>query len=171
MLTLQLYEIDNNFDELERRLIELQKSEAFVGYDQEQGEHEGSEIPFTNLISLHSSGYDDKFPARPIFEYARLQYKPETSNMKKDLKKYFTNIDIRKSKSKVDNVLEGWVEDFSDEVLDIFGSTPPLEENTESTIAQKKKNKINSPLVDDGELRDNLAYRINENALQLVKDL
>ena len=41
----------------------------------------------------------------------------------------------------------------------VFGSSPPLIANSES-VQEKKMG--NAPLIDTGELRDNLGYKIND---------
>ena len=93
MIEFNLHLIDDNLDELERRLVELSKSESFVGYSLTQGIHEKSGMPYTNLMALMAAGYSPKnLPARPLMLYAANAYPLNTSSMHKDLTKYLSNI-------------------------------------------------------------------------------
>ena len=169
MIELNLFLIDDHLDELERRIKELQKSESFVGYDISQGIHKESNMPYTNLMALMSAGYSPKnLPARPIMLYAANAYPLEDSSMKKDLTKYFTQIDKSKAPISVTQINENWVNGYAQVALMMFGSTTIFESNASRTIAQKG---FNAPLVDKGDLRDNLGYRINNGTFKLVKNL
>lgn len=173
MINLELTMLEDNFDKLEKRLRELEESQSFVGYDRSQGEYktdrEDNELDYVDLIKIHSVGVSSmNIPARPIFDMAYRDYKLQNSQLEKSLKKYFLRIKNNKAPISVEEIHEEWVDEFSQDVLQMFGSTGHLEENAESTQDQKG---FNAPLVKTGELRDNLGYSINNDKLKLVKNL
>lgn len=169
MINLELTMLEDNFDKLEKRLRELEESQSFVGYDRSQGEHGDSELDYVDLIKIHSIGVSSmNIPARPIFDRAYRDYKLQNSQLEKSLKKYFLRIKNKKAPISVEEIHEEWVDEFSQDVLQMFGSTSHLEDNKQSTIDEKG---FNAPLVNTGELRDNLGYSINDERLKLVKNL
>ena len=168
MFTINLELLDSNLDELEKRIKELAKSSSFVGYDDTQKPHKPSGLSLPNLVGILSAGYDG-MKARPVFDYAYMTFKFKDSSMRKDLEKYLSNIKAKSAPITVDKINEHWAKDMSDEVISIFGSTPPLAENKEST--QKRKGGRNTPLVDSEYLRDHLGYIISDDSIKLTKNL
>lgn len=161
--------LNNNFDELEKRIKNFAKTEAFVGYGKSQGIHETSGMYYVDLIALLSAGYSGhNLPARPIFKYAMNDYDINKSILQKDLSNYFSRISSKKAPISTEKIAEHWAEDFGGYVLRIFGETPPLASNAVSTIKQKGKN---SPLEDTGDLRDHLGYSINGGATKLINTI
>ncbi len=172
MISFNITHLGDHFDELERRLRELHKAETFVGYSSEQKDHKASGLSLPYLVGLLSKGYSpNNLPARPIFLVAGKKFKFQNSKVKDTLALYLKDIKTKKSDRQLENVQRAFVRDFSKEVLDVFGDPSQLASNKPSTIAQKKVNKIDSPLVDTGELKDKLAFRLNQGAIQTVKKL
>ena len=169
MFTIELNMIESHFCELEKRIKELAKSESFVGYDQSQGIHEDSGLSYPHLVGVLSAGYSpNNLPARPIFDITHQTFTFKDSSMKKDLTKYFSDIANKSTKITTKQINENFAKDLSDEVLSIFGNTNKLASNAESTIKKKGRDE---PLVDTGNLKNNLAYSVNDEAIQLVKNL
>lgn len=168
MFNIELKLLDSHFSELEKRVKELSKSSSFVGYDDTQAPHKPSGLPLPSLVGILSAGYDGMAP-RPVFDYAHMTFKFKDSSMRKDLEKYLSNIKNKSAPITVDKINEGWAKDMSDEVISIFGSSPPLEANKQST--QDRKGGRNTPLVDSGYLRDHLGYIISDDPIKLTKNL
>ena len=169
MISFNLTMLEDHFDKLEKRLKDLHKSESFVGYSDSQGIHEESGLKYTDLMKILSIGNSkNNLVARPIFSMAERNYDLSKSPLKKDLKKYFSEISKTSSPISTEKIHEHWVEDFSTDVLQLFGSTPPLEGNKQSTIDKKG---FDAPLVNEGDLRDNLGYSINNSTIKPVKGL
>ncbi len=171
MISFNITHLGDHFDELEKRLRALHKAETFVGYSSEQGTHKPSGLSYPHLVGILSAGFSPHLPARPIFLVAGKKFKFQGSKVKKTLALYLKDIKTNKSDKQLKNVQKAFVRDFSKEVLDVFGDPSQLASNKPSTIAQKKVNKIDSPLVDTGELKDKLAFRLNQGAIQTVKKL
>ena len=168
---IQIKLLDDNFTELEKRIRAVEKTDAFVGYDRnESGIHEESKLPYADLIAILSAGVSSKnMPARPIFRYAMKSYDIKASSLRRDLKKYLSNIGSPTPAISLDKVYTNWAKGFSKEVLDIFGENPPLAKNSEETIARKGGR--NTPLVDTEDLKDNLGYSIGDKPMKLVKTI
>lgn len=159
---------ENHIDELEKRLIALSKSKAFVGYDQSQGKHEPSGLTYPNLVAIHSAGVPSlNIPSRPVFDIAYRSYNLNTSGIKKDLSKYLSNIS-GKAPVNTDYVNKGWVKSFSTEVVNTFGDPSKLESNSDYTVSLKGGN---TPLVETGDLLKNLSYSIDGEPVTLVRSL
>ena len=177
MFTLQLNLIEDHFEELEKRLKQLAKSESTTGYFIEQGKHEGTTddgkregIYYTDLVGMLSSGWKDTV-ARPIFDVAHQKFTFKDTSMKKDLTTYLKDIKAKSAKITTDKIHENFIKDLSDEIVDIFGDPSQLPSNKDSTIRQKKVTKSDSPLVDTKELRDALSYKIDGSSDKLTKNL
>lgn len=169
MFTFELNLIDDHFDELEKRIKALSKSSGFVGYSQDQGIHEPSGLTYPHLVGILSVGYSpNNLPARPIFDIAGQTFKFKNKKMQKDLTSYFSNIKRNKAPISTEKINKNWCKAMGDEVLDIFGESPPLASNADSVIAKKGKN---APLEDTGDLKDNLGYQVNSSLTKQVKQL
>lgn len=161
--------VESHLDELEKRLMELEKSTSFVGYDQSQGTHKESKMTYPNMIALHSAGVPSKnIPARPVFDIAARSFDFKKSGINKAMKKYFKNIKSKPLLSSED-VNKVFVKGFAKEVTNTFGDPNKLESNSDSTINRKKGR--NTPLVDTKELMNNLGYSINNKSISLVKNI
>jgi hypothetical protein len=148
-------------------LIALSKSESFVGYTLESGDHEEAEMPYVALIGILSSGYSPhNLVARPIFDIAHQTFKFKDSSLKKDLNTYFKDIKSKTPKISTDTIHKHLCRDIGEEVLDIFGDPTKLAPNAESTIKKKGRD---SPLEDTLELRNHLGYIIDQDPIKLIK--
>ena len=176
MFTIELNMIESHFDELEKRIKELAKSESTTGYFIDQGKHSGTEkngqgMLYTDMIGYMAAGWGDIMKPRHVFEVAHQKFTFKDSSMKKDLTNYFKDIKAKSAKITVEKIHKNFIKDLSDEIVDIFGDPSQLEPNKESTIKQKKETKRDAPLLDTQELRDALAYKINNSSAKLTKNL
>ena len=159
--------IEDNLDQLEKRIKELEKAEAFVGFSKEQGVHKGSGLDYVDLMKILSIG-TSRIPARPIFHMAQHAYNIKSSPIEKDLNKYFSNIKNNKAPISTDKIGENWASDFGEDVLRMFGSTSHLDENAQSVQDRKG---FNAPLVKEGDLRDNLGYSTDGSPVKKLKNI
>ncbi|AUR92151.1 neck protein [Vibrio phage 1.170.O._10N.261.52.C3] len=124
MAVLKFEIVDDHWDELERRIRALHKQSVEVGVWSQEF-YPDTEITYANLFAYHSHGDASRnIPPRDVlkvtFMTANLnQYKP----LKKDLKKYFSNIDKKIStKQGVEKILSGVGKFYRDQAFSIFGS-------------------------------------------------
>lgn len=169
MINFSLNLLSDNLDQLEKRIKELEKAEAFVGYDDSQGTHEESGLNYPDLMKILSIGFSPRnLPARPIFTIAKDAYNIKSSPIEKDLNKYFSNIKNNKAPISTDKIGENWASDFGEDVLRMFGSTSHLDDNAQSVQDRKG---FNAPLVKEGDLRDNLGYSTDGSPVKKLKNI
>lgn len=142
----------DDLQKLKKHLLKLQKEKIEVGYF--DGEiHQGSEMPLATLMALHESGVPtNNTPSRPVFA---IGYEELLPSRNKHTALYVKNIfgQVGMMPKNV-NILG---EHYRDWLKAIFGDIGVLESNSPSTQAMKDGR--DEPLVDEGELRDNLGYK------------
>lgn len=145
----------NDLEKLKKHLMKLQKEKIEVGYF--DGEiHQGSGMPLATLMALHESGVpSENIPSRPVFA---IGYEELLPSRNKDTKLYIKN--IVGQVGRMDNNVNILGEHYRDWLKAIFGDVGVLESNSQRTQAEKGRD---DPLVDEGELRDNLGYRTTSN--------
>lgn len=157
-LLMGLSRISDNLDELERRMVALQKIEASVGVTAEDGIHEPSGMTYVDLHWLHHAGSSkNNLPARPVATIVRMSYKGEDILMK-SLNKYFSHLD-KKQPMSVEDVFTPFLNGMLDYAKDeVFGNTSKLAKNSPYTISLKGKD---SPMQDTNQLMNAWKVRIN----------
>ena len=142
---------------LEKRIIEISKLPLDVGYFASQGVHEESGLTYANLAAIQHKGIAGKMVARRFFDIG-LAFKPVKSTpFLKDLNKYLSHLE-GKPKISAMGVMANLGGEYVEVFRNIMGSSM-LPDNKPSTIAQKGGR--NTPLVDTGDLKANMSYRIN----------
>lgn len=157
-LTFALKKNSCYFKNLRKRLIELNNTSLEVGYFPQNGTHEGSGLTYPNLFAIHSFGSKTaNIPTRPVLDLNFRLWNPINKNkdLKKMLKKYFSNIKSAKAPIKFSLVLDQVAGSYVQTTRASFGNTSLLAPNATFTIFLKGKN---TPLIDTGDLRDTLSY-------------
>lgn len=133
----------------------LKKNKAQVGYFREQGLH-SSGFTYPALMYLHEvigiSTKSGKIYRRAFEITSMLMKKTLQDNVKRDLKLLLKSGNVDPT-----NVLENFATSLSKGIKGTFGNPSILPSNSPYTIKQKG---ANTPLVETGELKDNLAYKI-----------
>ena len=162
-LLMGLSKMSDNLEELERRMRELERTEASVGVTAEDGIHEPSGMTYVDLHWLHHAGSSkNNLPPRPVSTIVRMSYKGEDILMK-SLNKYFSNLD-KKQPMSVEDVFTPFLNGMLDYTQNyVFGSVSKLAPNSPYTIEMKGKN---SPMIDTGQLMDQWKVRINGRVIQ-----
>lgn len=139
----------NDLQKLMQHFQKLMKTDVNVGYFEDSGEHSEAEVPYATLMAWHEEGMGN-YPSRPVLQGGMFVYsdspKPSIRNLIGQVGKIDKNIRIT-------------AEEVTQVVKSAFGDTYLLADNAESVIASKGRNE---PLVDKGELRDHLDYKINK---------
>ena len=162
MLVINFEMFDDAIEELDRRIEELEKEEAFVGVTEAQGQHY-SGMTYPELGWLHANGSEEiGIPERNVAEWGLLTYKGHRK-LKKDLKAFLQNLDKRPSIS-AKQVNSNWARDFQQHSLTIFGNTNYLESNSTFTQMLKEAdgvNPANNPLVWTGDYKEAWSAWVN----------
>lgn len=135
---------------MERLIKENVETGVFI----EQGEHPNAEMSYVDLARMHEEG-DGDFPPRTVRPLIlnTMKEKPFVNKAGDNLKKYLLgDYDINYALNRVG-------QDMSQIGKSFFGnvSNPWMTSNAPSTILLKGGN--NTPLVDQGYLRDAWAYK------------
>lgn len=136
-----------------RSVRSLDNKVVSVGFFADQGNHSGSKMPYTNLIyiqEVHGVKSKAGLVHRRLFELTAMQHRNEiVSNVKNSISRNFPN--------SPNQILKDFGQDVQGKLREGFGDTSLLPHNAPSTIAGKG---ANSPLVDTGELKSKLTYRV-----------
>lgn len=158
---IELELLDDHFDELERRIRELERHTTYVGWFAEQGQHP-SGFSYVGLATLHHNGVPSQhIPPRPLADIAFNSFNFSASPFKDDLSKYLSNIS-RRSNTFAEGVFKPTAMLFGEHMQSIMGDPSKLKSNSKFTQRIKASMVLdpNSPLVMEGDLRDNLSYKI-----------
>ncbi|ATN93392.1 hypothetical protein [Pseudoalteromonas phage J2-1_QLiu-2017] len=136
---------------LEKRVKELNKQKAMVGYFKDQvDEHPNAKMNYASLAFIHANGHEFGYPVRNIFTHFKptIAKNPKQTRMIKGLLKgAFSSPNIS---AKI--VLDTIGKTYHKMGTSIFGNTTYLVETANPT-----------PLIDDGYLRKNFGYRTTIN--------
>lgn len=140
-----------------KRFRSLNKEDVKVGFFEEQGIHEDSEMSYASLMTILEKGTSDgRIPSRPVFETTAFQLHPSSTQKPKSI---ITNmIKDLGTKDTVGKRLDELGRLYQDHVKGKFGNSAVKgnTKNAESTIKQKGKN---APLVDGEDLKNNVAFK------------
>jgi hypothetical protein len=148
---------------LKKRYRSLHKENVKVGFFEEQGNHEdpdalaGNEMSYASLMTILEKGREDEsIPPRPIFETTAFQLDPATTQKPKSIITHL--LKELGTKDTVAKRLDDLGTLYRNHVKAKFGNAGVKGnvKNAESTIAIKG---ANTPLVKEGDLRDNVAYK------------
>lgn len=138
-------------EKLMEHFRKITNTEVDVGYFEDSGTHSESNIPYAALMRIHEDGLGD-FPARPaIREGAK---KIERNLDKGTLAIVMNNTITQVGRLPENSKILG--EAVAGQMRSIFGDVGLLAPNAPTTIYRKGKDE---PLVDTGELRDNLGSK------------
>lgn len=156
-----VFKLEDHFDELERRIRELAELDAFVGVT-DDGMHPDFDGTYHELMwMLHAGVSEMNIPPRPLASVAMMTFKGENI-LKRDLDRYFKNLDKRSSVSAQDTV-KPFLMAFYDHSKSIFGDTTFLEPNAQYTIDIKG---FDAPLVDSGSTKATWGIKINDKRIK-----
>lgn len=148
-----------SLEALHKRLAALGKSKVESGYFEESGIHPEAGIPFARLMDIHEYGYRGDYsevPPRPVREHTLLE-------MGESPRFYFGNIG-RYLAGKVE--LADYLNEIGSKVTgyaqSVFGNSSLLLPNS-PLYAEDVGKDPNNPLVLDGYLMANWAYRDTSN--------
>lgn len=166
---IELELLEDNFNELERRIRELERHTTYVGWFAEQGQHP-SGFSYVDLATLHHNGVPSQhIPPRPLADIAFNSFNFSASPFKDDLSKYLSNISSRSPVS-AEDVFKPTAIKFGEHMQSIMGDPSKLKSNSKFTQRIKASMGLdpNSPLVMEGDLRDNMSYKIGNAVAQKV---
>lgn len=126
----------------------LSKTDIDVGYFKDTGDHSEAEVPYATLMAWHEEGMGN-YPSRPALQGGMFVY---AGSNKLSIRSLVGQV------GKIDRNIHVTAKEVSEVIKSVFGDTYMLADNAERTIAQKGRNE---PLVDRGELRDALDYKVN----------
>ncbi|AGH32178.1 hypothetical protein VPHG_00111 [Vibrio phage 11895-B1] len=150
--------LEDHTDNLIKRLEDLARQEAHVGLQRSQGTHEPSGLNFVDIAGiLHNGNSKNNQPARPLSTIAAITYKDD-GQLKKDLRKYLSNIKSVKPPISAKQVVMNWAEKMYSHSYNMIGNPAYLASNRPSTIAMKGHN---SPWEETGVLKDAWSIFIN----------
>lgn len=147
-------------NQLISNMKKLNKATASYGYFSEQGTHDSSGMKYAELMHLHEvvgvvSG--NGLVQRRPFEIALMRNTGTMSQeISKNLKGYLKGV------YSLDGMLSQSAKFGVDITKAIFGDTSQLPSNRPATIAKKGRNE---PLVDTGDLVNNMAYKTSVNKI------
>lgn len=165
-MILNLFEKTSHWEELEKRLKQLAEKEVSVGvYSQKM--HPLTTFTYSALFNYLSQGNPKmNLPPRPVLLQTFTFFKPDAS-VKKLFQEYFKDIHKKKSSSAAEKVLHGLGKFYRDTAAEkVMGSTVYLAENAEWTIRNKG---FNAPMIETGNLRKKIAYKIDANIWEYGK--
>lgn len=167
MFTIKLDIAKNLVPELERRLKNLENSEVGIGMWEEQGQHY-SGFSYRGLFQYLSEGdSSNNLVARPILDIAIVFNPLKSSPLKRELRKYLSDLNMRKSKRSVNRMLSEVGEFYRDKAFSLFGDEGAIAPNTFATKIMKEQAGFdpNKPFIQTGSLSKKIAYRIDNGMI------
>lgn len=151
-ITAKIVKKGNTTDKMRKNLIALNKENVKIGYFAEQGKHP-SGMTFAELMALQEFGTED-IPKRPVFQITAFTKAPNKSRAVNGAVRNWTR-DLA-GPANTRTLLNQIGRYYQKELKGLFGDGSALTPNSPLTIRIKGRDE---PLVDSGELRDNLAYK------------
>jgi len=155
-LTAKIVKKGNSLDKIRSNIRKIDGERVEIGYFEEQGLH-NSGLSYSTLMALQEFGTDE-IPHRPVFQITAFGNPPQKNARVKSAirnwSKALLNKDNNKDNSK--QLLDTIGKTYQEALLSLFGDTSMLTPNAPLTISLKGRDE---PLVDSGELKDNLSYR------------
>lgn len=152
MIKAKIVKKGRTFDKIRKSVKDIHQENVQVGYFAGQGQH-ASGLSFPALMAIHEFGTDD-IPKRPVFQITAFGAKPQkSSRIKSAIRNWSSNLTGRADAKLLLDTIGKY---YQKELQSLFGDTSALASNSPITIRIKGRDE---PLVDSGELRDNLAYR------------
>lgn len=142
----------NTLDRIRSNIKSLDGENTQVGYFSEQGDHP-SGLSFATLMAIQEFG-TDKIPKRPVFQIVGFKKDPARDPEVKSAIRSWSKALAKKDNSKM--LLDRVGKTYQEALVSLFGDSSALQSNASPTISLKGRDE---PLVDSGELRDNLSYR------------
>lgn len=168
--------VENHLEELERRIKML--AEAQVSYGMFSTEiHDtrtGVQGSFTDVALfryLHNGNVKMNLKDRPVLTLTAMWNPISKSPMKKELKRYFSNIKTKKTQKDVDMILHSVGTFYRDKAASLMGDPNKIAPNTESTQAWKSARGYDpsKPFVETGRLQRLISYNFNGTSYEYGK--
>lgn len=143
-------------DQLAATLKSLVATTVKVGYFADQGMHPLAKMNYPSLMYLqeiHGVRARGGLVKRRLFEETMVE---EGGRIMKSTKQMLAKQIVR---GNVDAVKEHFGKETQKAIRDNFGNTSIMRENAEATVAKKG---FNAPLIESGDLRSKLVYRITK---------
>lgn len=164
----------NHLPELKKRIRMLERTSVEVGVF-DKSKYRDTSYNYVTLFSYLSGGNPSKnLPPRPALQLAFTFNPLSSSPLKKDLAKYLSTINRKKSKPALMRVLEGVGKFYRNKTVRLFGNTSALASNSDFTQKWKESQgyKGNNPLImkgGAGSLRSKVAYKIGNETFEYGK--
>ena len=153
-VTIKIKRTGDSFKKLSKSLQKTNKTKVDIGYFAEQGIHQPSGRPYPEQMALLEFG-DEDIPPRPVFRITSLRSPPnKLQRTRKILRAWAASLT---KKVNVNTTLDRFGSLYSEKIKNIFGKSPPLTRSADLTIFLKGGR--NTPLIDTGDLKSNLAYK------------
>ena len=147
------------FDKKIKALKKFDKAKVEVGHFASQGNHSEINESYVDIMKLHHTGGSVggiPIPERPVLTHLDFESREflSSKSVKNSLKNGVVLGDLNSTLNFIGLSLR-------DKEKDIFGDPTKLQPNADATVI--RKHGVDSPLVDTGELRDKVAYRLSTN--------
>ena len=152
MIKAKIVRKGNSLGKMKANVKKIDKQNVKVGYFPEQGLH-NSGLPYATLMAIQEFG-TDTVPSRPIFQITASTRPPQREPKVKEAVKEWSKLLTTKDNSK--DLLDTIGKNYQGALVGLFGDSSVLSPNADTTIRLKGRDE---PLVDSGELRDNLTYK------------
>ncbi len=161
---------EDHLEELKRRLEMLSKKQVKVGMFNTDAHVRAKTFTNVALFRYLADGDPDKnLPPRDVTALA-FQFHPLSRNkeLKKNLEKYFKDIDKNKTEKDVDKIMEDLGKYYRQAVWALFGNTSVIDPNSKWTVKQKERKgyKGQNPLIETGSLRSHIGYSYNNTVYE-----
>lgn len=154
--------VSKRFQKTLKHLESLRNLNIKVGYFDDSGKHSRADVSYAQLAFWHEFGVEGvegrgsmKYPARFLFTISSSIIEMSlTKSMANDIRGIIVSPNNKRSTYSLANKMVA-------EISDTFGD-PILGRNSQATINRKGHD---SPLIETGELQDNLGYKINDEGV------
>lgn len=154
-MKITLQQTSNTLGEALAKVEKLNNESVSVGHFAESGEH-SSGMSYPELMKLHHTGVPSQgIPARPVLTilFQNNLHLINQPVVQKAIKAYMKSDLSEKAQAKM---LRAIGRHLAQKEVELFGSTPPLTENAQSTRDMKG---FDAPLVETGELMEATSYK------------
>ena len=152
--------------EVIKRVEELEKHHVEIGMFMEQGKHDDSGFDYVALFKYLRDGDPTiNMPPRSPLQVAEALNSMSSSGVKKDLKRYLSNLKAKPSTSE-DDILENIGAFYRNKTRDVFGDESKLAPKSDYTKALSSS--PNTPLIETGDLAKRVAYRVDDGDIKEI---
>lgn len=141
---------------MKRKFSELSKLSAQVGHFTENGTHEESGLSYGELARILEFGTSNGIKAyHPLLRLRFMKPVDDENGLREAIYKYISTKGAR-----LKPIEEEFGKTYANYLYEMYGDPSVLPSNSLSTINKKK---VNTPLVDSEDLRNNISYKTSSD--------